>query len=341
MHHSYNTYQALALQTTCHAVNACKSPAESREKMERNIGIIAQQIAASKRFIGEDLRLVVLPEYFMTGFPTKEGISEWREKAAIHEKGREYDLLSEIAQNQSIYLCGNAYEVDQHFPEIYFQTNFIIAPNGNTILRYRRLNSMYAPTPHDYWDRYLEIYGLEGVFPVADTELGKLATIASEEILYPEIARCLAVRGAEIFLHPTSEVSSPQLTPKDICKRARAIENMAYVISANSAGIMDNAVPAASTDGKSKIIDFQGRILAEADTGESMVAYTEIYLDSLRQARTRPGMNNLLARQRFELYQQTYQDYSFYPANSFSKQDPVDKKVFTEIQQEAIKKLKN
>ena len=102
---------------------------------------------------------------------------------------------------------------------------------------------MFAPTPHDVWDQYLDIYGLEAVFPVAETEIGRLACIASEEILYPEIARCLMMRGAEVFLHSSSEAGSVQLTHKDIAKRARAIENMSYVVSANSAGISGICCP--------------------------------------------------------------------------------------------------
>lgn len=44
--------------------------------------------------------------------------------------------------------------------------------------------------------------------------------------MYPEIARSLMMRGAELFLHSSSEAGSPQLPHKDIAKRARAIENM-------------------------------------------------------------------------------------------------------------------
>ena len=112
----------------------------------------------------------------------------------------------------------------------------MIAPSGDFVLRYRRMISLSGPTPYDVWDRYLDIYGLEGVFPVADTPIGRLAAIASEEILYPEIARCHAMRGAEVFVHPTSEAGTPQDSIKEIARRARAIENMAFVVSANSAG---------------------------------------------------------------------------------------------------------
>jgi predicted amidohydrolase len=309
-------YKALALQTTCFAINAC-GIAEAKDKMLANMARVATQIRAAKAFIGQDTRLVVLPEYFMTSYPTSETLAEWRSKACIELGGREYEALSSIAQQNNIFLCGNAYELDRHFGELYFQTNFIIAPSGDVVLRYRRLNSMFAPTPHDVWDKYLAIYGLEGIFPVAKTEIGNLASIASEE------------------------VASPQRTPKDVCKLARAIENMAYLVSANSAGIADSAIPMASTDGKSKVVDYRGLVLAEADSGESMVANAEIDLNALRASRARLGMNNLLARQRFELYAQTYAQNSFYPPNSLLDNSNPDKSIFIQTQQQTIEKLKN
>ena len=173
---------------------------------------------------------------------------------------------------------------------------------------------MYTATPHDVWDRFVEMYGAEAAFPVADTPLGKLACIASEEILFPEVARSLALRGAEIFLHSSSETGSPIATKKGIAKRARAIENLAYVVSANSAGIFGADIPAASTDGGSQIIDTEGRILAEASSGESMVACTEIDPAKVRHQRGRIGMDNYLARLRTEPFASTYQS-SVYPPN--------------------------
>lgn len=261
-----------------------------------NIDRIGAAIGASKAFIGQDLRLVVLPEYFATSYPLGETIPGWAAKAAFAIDGAEYARLARVAQDHAIFLSGNAYEIDPHFPELYFQTSFIMDPSGAVILRYRRLVSLFAPSPHDVWDAYLDAHGAEAVFPVADTPIGRLACIASEEILYPEIARALALRGAEIFLHSTSEVGSPQATPKDIAKRARAVENLAFVVSANSAGIHGLAFPAASTDGMSKIVDDQGRVLAEAGYGESMVANAEIDLAGLRRRRLRPGMGHTLSR---------------------------------------------
>jgi len=252
----------------------------------------------------------------MTGFPMGDTIAGWRDKAAIAIDGPEYAALAALASGHEVFLAGNGYEVDPHFPDLYFQCCFIISPAGETILRYRRLISLSAPSPYDVWDAYLDRYGLDGVFPVADTPLGRLAAIASEEILYPDIARCHAMRGAEVFVHPTSEAGSPNATTKEIARRARAIENLAYVISANSAALTDTALPAESTTGMTKIVDFEGRILAEAmPGGESMVANATIDLAALRARRRKAGMTNLLARQPLQAYADSYAQTIIHPAN--------------------------
>ncbi len=332
------SYRAIALQTKCFAVNRAKNRDEASEIMSRTIERLSKQIFASIAFIGFDTKLVVLPEYFLTSFPLGESIDEWREKACLEIDGEIYEKLSTIAQERKIYLSGNAYELDKNFADLYFQTSFIIAPNGEVVVRYRRLNSMFAPTPHDVWDKYLDIYGLEGVFPVAKTEIGNLACIASEEILYPEIARCLAMRGAEVFCHSSSEIFGMENTPKNVAKLARSYENMAYVVSANSAGIADISIPENSTDGGSKIVDYKGLIIAETGQGESINAFAEIDLAALRRNRKRAGMGNILSRQRFELYAESYAKHSFYPANSL-----VDKKAershFVETQKTVIENL--
>lgn len=296
----------LALQVTCHAVNRCTDIPAARSRMMDSIARIQDQIIASKRFIGPDVRLVVLPEYFLTGFPMGEGPALWAEKAALAMDGPEYKALGQAARAADCFVAGNAYEQDPHFPGLYFQTSFVVAPQGDVILRYRRLISMFAPSPYDVWDRYLSVYGKDAVFPVVETEIGRLAAIASEEILYPEIARAHAMRGAEIFVHSSSEVASPLATPKNVAKQARAIENLAYVVSANSAGVADVSIPVASTDASSKIIDHRGQILAEAGYGESMAAFAPIDLAALRAWRRRPGMGNMPSRLPLGLFADAY-----------------------------------
>ena len=304
-------YSACALQVVCDAVNQDATVEAARERMMASIARIGRQIATTKAFLrtfnGTELKLVCLPEYFLTGFPLRESRQEWKAKASIDIDGPEYEALAGIAQRFGVYLAGNLYENDPNFPELYFQANFVIAPSGETVLRYRRMISLYTPSPYDVWGAYLDLYGYDAVFPVADTEIGMLGTIASEEILYPEIARMQALKGAEILLHPTSEVGSPALTVKDIAKRARAIESMAYVVSANSAEIIGTPVPAASTDAMSKIVDWNGKVLAEAESGESLNANAVIDLPALRATRARTGMANVLTRLPTQAFEPGYQ----------------------------------
>lgn len=342
-------YAALALQLNTACVNSCPDRSAARAQMARNLAHVETSITASKAFIrqfsGIEVKLVVLPEYFLTGFPMGESVAVWRDKAALQIDGPEYKGLAEIAAKAGIYLAGNAYEVDPHFPELYFQACFIIAPNGGTVLRYRRMISLSAPTPYDVWDRYLEIYGIDAVFPVADTPIGRLAAIASEEIQYPEIARMAALRGAEIFVHPSSEMGTPAVSQKELGRRARAAENIAYVVSANSAALTGIGIPAESTTGMSKVVDYQGQVLSEAAPGgESMAAYATIDLAALRACRLKTGLTNVLSRQPCAAYADTYRQAGFRLPNQLLEGGSVrvpERREFGEWQRADIARLRD
>lgn len=313
-------YSALALQMDCRAVNSLPDREAVGGAMQSTLARVDQLIAGSKGFIstfsGDALKLVVLPEYFLTSFPMGESIAEWRDKACIAMDGPEYQRMGQIARERGVYLSGNVYELDPHFPDLYFQTSFIINDEGEVILRYRRLISMFAPTPHDVLTEYIKAHGEESLFPVVETPLGRLACVASEEILYPEVSRALATRGAEVLLHSSSEVGSPRPTPKNIAKCARAYENMCYVVSSNTSAIHDSPFPENSTQGHSQIVDFKGQVMTEAYTGESMVGNGLIDIERLREARAKPAMTNMLARQRLSLFRSTYAADHFYPADN-------------------------
>jgi len=331
-------YRALALQATCRAVNRAADRAEARGIMKASIDRLHELIAAGIRFIGPDCRLVVLPEYVLTGHPVGESIEVWADRAAIEPDGPEHQGLAAIARDLSIYLSANAYETDPNFPGLYFQCSFVIDPAGALVLRHRRLNSMFTPTPYDVWDRFLELYGIEGVFPVARTEIGRLACIASDEILFPELARALALRGAEVFCHSTSEAGTLERS-KAIARRARALENLAYVVSANTAGIEGSPIPGGSTDGGSQIVDHGGRVLVEAGYGESMAAYAELDVAAVRRARRRPGMANLLARNRLAAYASTYAEAPSQEPNGIPEGRVPGRTFFLDQQRALIERL--
>lgn len=312
-------YGALALQVTTRSLGSAGTAEDARRQLRANIERLAGMVAASAQLIahtsGAAPRLVVLPEYALTGSPSPGQFAIWRARAALAPGGPEYEALGRIAQDGALYLAGNAYEADPAFPDLYFQACFIIDPAGAVILRYRRIVSLYSPSPYDVLQRYLDLYGPEALFPVVDTAIGRLAAVASEEILYPEIARCHAMRGAEVLVHSTSEMGSPRPTAKDIAKRARAAENLAYVVSANAAGVSHTPLPAQSTTGMAKIVDYEGRILAAAPGGsESLAAHAEIDLEALRARRRQTGLTNVLVRQPFQAYAASYRSVIFHAA---------------------------
>ncbi len=343
MSETVTPYAAVAFQLTARSV---ENAADPRAQMLAHIAELATKLKAATIFIaqygGAPVKLAVLPEYLFTSYPGRTSIPDFAQHAAWPMDGAEYTALARIATDQNLFLAGNAYERDPHFPALYFQTSFVIDPSGTVVLRYRRLNSMYAPTPHDVWDKYLDIYGIDGVFPVARTEIGALAAIASEEILYPEIARAHALRGAEIFVHSSSEIGSPIKTAKMIAKQARAFENMAYVISANTAGISGTTGCLASADGNSMIVDYKGNVLAESNAGETFTAFAEIDIEALRAARRKPGMTNVISRQRTALFANSFERESHQPANALIENGLVkapDREHFNRVQVEVIDRL--
>lgn len=341
------TYGAMAMQLTARSLERLDGEAV-RPAILAHIaeleGPIRSATIFAEQYSGAKTKLIVLPEYLFTSYPGRVGLSEFADRVGFAPEGAEYAALGALAQKLGVFLAGNAYETDPHFPGFYFQASFVVDPAGNVVLRYRRLLSMYAPSPHDVWQKYLDVYGLDGVFPVANTAIGRIAAIASEEILYPEVARALALRGAEVFVHSSSEIGSPLATPKDIAKRARAFENMAYVVSANTAGISGTAMPLASAEGNSQVIDWKGQIAAQSGDGETFTAFAAIDLAALRAARRRPAMTNMLARQRPGLFAQAYAEV----AETFHRSDGMiadaapqvpERDYFRRAQEEVIERL--
>jgi predicted amidohydrolase len=343
-------YTAVALQVSVKAVNRCTDRESSRARIRENIDRIAEYTTTATHFLrffyGLPVRLVGLPEYCLTSFPLGQSPAEWRDRACLEYNGPEYEALGAIAQKNNIFLAGNVYEIDPNFADLYFQTSFIIGPNGDVIVRYRRLTSCFEPTPHDVWEKYLDLYGMEGVFPVADTEIGKLGTIASEEILYPEITRCLVMRGMEVLLHPTSEPGSAERTIKETCRLARAIENQIFVVSSNSASIDDTPLPPFTCSAMSKIVDFNGHILAEAaQGGEAFNSNAVIDVGALRRTRRRTAMANVMSRQPFDIYAPNYAEAAAkYHQGNFLMKDgkvivPPDRDTFRRRQETNIERL--
>ena len=140
------------------------------------------------------------------------------------------------SKERGCYIVGNLYERDDDWPGRLFNTSFIVDPDGQIILKYRKnngpnnLNTTYTG-PGDVYTEYTERYGEDSMFPVADTDIGRLGCLTCTDVVFPEMARCLALRGAEVLIHPTAEPYAPEGEAWDVLRRARAYENLCYFLS--------------------------------------------------------------------------------------------------------------
>ncbi|RDE09554.1 nitrilase-related carbon-nitrogen hydrolase [Pelagibacterium lacus] len=267
-------------------------------------------------------RVVVLPEFGLQGPPHGLTIDRWLDLAVCSVPGWISAPLQDAARRHGIYIGFNQFESDPQWPGRYFNSCALIDPRGEVILRYRRINTAAWPSPHDVMDQYLDHHGIDGTFPVVDTELGRIGMIACGEIAVPEVARCLMAQGAEIILHPTNEDNTPS---QEAAKIARAAENMVYLISANVADGIGFSADGSVKGGRSRIIDFRGRTLAYREGSEPGVDVTaEIDVEALRQARRDTGMGNTLLRGRWEIYRPLLGNLAVYPPNSFAQRPMAD-----------------
>ncbi|MCB2106621.1 MAG: hypothetical protein KDE14_02920, partial [Rhodobacteraceae bacterium] len=151
-------YRATAMQIKCVPVNTCPDKDAARALMAKCLDKLEFTVPGIKHSTGPSVKLVVLPEYFMTGFPMGMAIDKWADWAAVDVDGPEYTRLAKIAQTAGVFLCGNAYVRDKNFPGIFFQGCFIFFFFFELVLHYQLLTSMFSPTLHDYLDKYLYLY---------------------------------------------------------------------------------------------------------------------------------------------------------------------------------------
>ncbi|AJE47584.1 nitrilase-related carbon-nitrogen hydrolase [Celeribacter indicus] len=280
-------------------------------------------------------KLVVLPEFAFQGPPRAVPVEDWIARACTTMPGPITDRLADVAKKYGIFIAGNHFEVDPRWPDRYFNSSFCLDPDGEMILRYRRINTASWTSPHDILEDYRAAYGDEGIYPVADTELGRLAIFPCGEISVPEISRMFMMRGAEVLLHPNNEPLSPTSDAAKIC---RAAENMCYLISANvagTAGFSDTL-----TGGHSQIVDFRGQVLSLAEGAEETLECSAmIDIGALQAARRDTGMGNGLMRSRWEMYRSSYGTADFYPANGLAEKAIQTADDFGDLHERALRNL--
>jgi predicted amidohydrolase len=153
---------------------------------------------------------------------------------------------------------------------------------------------------------------------VVDTEIGKLGVATCYDWLFPEAIRQIAFAGAEVIVRVSAYMDPWGATPPmdwwTLFNRARAAENTAYVVAVNQGARMEH-YPPFSWPGGSMVVDYDGRILAQADPGPGeKVVVAPIDLGLLRTERKRRYGHDMRSHLRSEAYD--YLQRSWFPPAS-------------------------
>lgn len=287
--------------------------------MHRNVGRMLEmaQYAVTGYEPFFPVKLVVFPEFAQVApvFPTVE---ELHDRLAVPIPNEFLDRYCAVARDLGIYIQTSSFlEKDARYPGHVFNTTCLVGPEG-ILLKYRKVHPWIPwelhTSPHD-----LPNYS-EPLFPVAETEIGRLGVAICYDWLFPEAIRQLALNGAEVLIRISAYMdpwgTAAPLEWWTLINRVRAIENIAYVVACNQGASLRH-YPPFSWPGGSMIVDFDGRIVTQAEPGPGeKIVVGPVDLDALREERQRRRGHHMLAHLRTEAY--TGYQSAIYPAGRFT-----------------------
>ena len=274
---------------------------EIHKNVNRMLEMADSAVAGYKPFF--PVKLLVFPEFSMAAplYPTRE---ELIEKLAMEVPNEQTDRLQKKAKELGVLIqCGSQMELDSRWPDQVFNTTVLVGPEGY-LLKYRKVNPWIPwevhASPHD-----LKEYP-DPLFPVADTELGRLGVATCYDWLFPEVTRQLVLNGAEVLVRISAYMDpwggTPPMDWWTMVNRCRAMENLACVVASNQGSSLKN-YPPFSWPGSSQIVDHDGRVLSSADPGPGeKIVVGPVDLAALRAARQDRVGHHMLAQLRTEAY---------------------------------------
>lgn len=263
---------------------AAKPPRVAAIQMASGPKLAANLMEAERR-IAEAARagasLAVLPENF--GFMGKRDrdLLDHREQPGA---GPLQEFLAESASRHRIWLVGGTIPLASADPHRVRASCLVLDPRGRQVARYDKIHLFDVQVPgseEPYAESAVIEPGAEGV--VVDTPLGRLGLAVCYDLRFPELFRCLLDRGMEILAVPAAFTAVTGKAHWDILVRARAIENLTFVIAGAQGGYHING---RQTHGHSLIVDPWGMVLAEARRGSACVVaeLDREQQDSIRQS---------------------------------------------------------
>ncbi len=237
----------------------------NKSRLSQKIGELASQGA----------ELVVLQELHNgLYFCQEENVNIFDQAETI--PGESTDYFGAIAKEWGLVLVLSLFE--KVMPGVYHNTAVVIEKDGTIAGKYRK---MHIPDDPAYYEKYYFTQGDLGFEPI-DTSVGRLGVLVCWDQWYPEAARIMALKGAELLIYPTAigvessdskEEQERQLQAWQLVQRGHSVANNLPVITVNRVGY--EADPSGRTGGitfwgNSFVTGSQGELLCHLDNQEAL-----------------------------------------------------------------------
>nr|WP_309574023.1 carbon-nitrogen hydrolase [Desulfoferrobacter suflitae] len=205
--------------------------------------------------------------------------------------GPSTERFSQLAKDSGIVLVTSLFE--RRTAGIYHNTAVVIEKNGQIAGKYRK---MHIPDDPNYYEKFYFTPGDLGFQPI-DTSVGKLGVLVCWDQWFPEAARLMALKGAQILIYPTAigwevpEKDRPRQLQLDawvVSQRGHAIANGLPVVAVNRTG--HEADPSGQTAGiqfwgNSFVAGPQGEIIYQASADEEVQRVVTVHLERIEKVR--------------------------------------------------------
>lgn len=228
-----------------------------------------QRLATKIRRVARDgAELIVLQELHNgLYFCQTENVDVFDQAEPI--PGHSTDFFGAIARECGVVLVLSLFE--RRAPGLYHNTAVVLEKDGSIAGKYRK---MHIPDDPAYYEKFYFTPGDLGFVPI-QTSVGCLGVLVCWDQWYPEAARLMAMRGADILIYPTAigtestDIAAEQLRQRDawqLVQRGHAVANGLPVIAVNRVGHEPD--PSDRTGG----ISFWGTSFATGPQGELLVS---------------------------------------------------------------------
>lgn len=260
------------MSNKCAAIQMASSPSISANLLEA--GKLVQEAAKA------GAKLIVLPENFaLMGGAEFDKI----EKREADGRGEIQEFLANTAKKNAVWLVGGTVPLEAKDENKIRAACLVYNDKGERVGRYDKVHLFDVSVP-DSEEEYRESDTIESGNEslVIDTPFGKIGFAVCYDLRFPEFFRNMAKQGMEILVIPSAFTAETGAAHWELLVRARAVENLCYVIAPNQGGFHLNG---RQTYGHSMIVDPWGVVLDCYKTGSGFVL-ADIDLERLEKVRT-------------------------------------------------------